>query len=138
MPSLEPYLGQSLINDGPTVHVEGVYLKRIAYASKAGSQLAPAIVGRITAGPAVVSTRHTDSSGVSPTSAPLPLPWKWLVLLAAGAAVVVSFIIFRVTSAYTQRTRIARQQSQRLDADSLGSIPINQDADRLSNPHEGR
>ncbi len=43
LPTLEPYLGQPLIQDRPLVHVEGVYLKRIAYASKAGSQLAPAM-----------------------------------------------------------------------------------------------
>ncbi len=138
MSSLEPYLGQSLIYDGPEIHVEGVYLKRIAYAAQAGSQLAPAIVGRITAGPTLVSTRHTDSSNLSPTSASLPMPWKWLVLLAVGAAVMVSFIIFRYSAAYSQRTRIARQQSQRLDANALVHIPVNPDADHFSHQHEGR
>lgn len=136
MPSLKPYLGQTLIDDGPTVHVEGVYLKRIAYAAKAGSQLAPAIVGRITAGPAAVSSGSKSTSLKSTSTAALPMGWKWLVLSAASVALMITFVIFRISAASAKRIRIARQQSQRLDADALGVLQIDQTADSLSMQHE--
>ncbi len=121
LPTLEPYLGLQTIPSGPLVHVEGVYLKRLAYASPSGSQLAPAIVGRITAGPAPLAAQ-SSTAAIGRGRGQAEAWGMWLVGIPAIAALVVTIVIYRASALAGRRIRQARQQAEQLDPSSIQQL----------------
>jgi len=84
--------GAPYVNDGPVIDVEGTYLKRIAFRSQRGSELAPAIVGRVTSTP---SPLGLTSATLAIEPANETVPWPWLIAaivfgIATAAAIMVS------------------------------------------------
>lgn len=99
-------VGAEYVSDGPAVEVEGVYLKRLAYRSAAGSELAPAIIGRIESPPPIPAALLPVR--VAPSRPSLGL----LVLAAAVLGIGAAITITMVTAASSRRTRQARLAGQ--------------------------
>lgn len=97
---------------GPDVLVDGVYLKRIAYQSQAGRELAPAIVGDLHLVQAAVVPPPADNS----TSPPSAGSW-WLILLgtATFGIALAGWLGWQANRARTRARRLRARQQQPLD-----------------------
>ncbi|HBJ38616.1 MAG TPA: hypothetical protein DDZ51_28475 [Planctomycetaceae bacterium] len=97
--------GDSALTDGPPVWVDGVFLKRIAYQSSLGRELAPAVVGTLYE-PAASSDLPATVLPPSPTNG-------WLVV--AGSALIgvsVAALIFFQSGKAIARSRALRRKTR--------------------------
>jgi hypothetical protein len=93
--------------DGPRISAEGVYLKRLAYRSAAGSELAPAIVGR------AVALQPPAPVNILPRGADSNRPGGWiLIALAAVVGSAVGLLVFVRSRQYGLRIRSLRRATQ--------------------------
>lgn len=93
--------------DGPTISAEGVYLKRLAYRSAAGSELAPAIVGR------AIALQPESSAIVSPRGAVGGRPGGWfLVAISVMVGLFAGLLVFVRSRQYGTRIRSLRRAAQ--------------------------
>lgn len=102
--------------NGPNIEIEGLYLKRLAFQSQSGSELAPAIVGRIASYEASPSLLPAATSSQSST------PWAALVLLAAIVGIGLAIGIMVASKVSSQRLRNARRIHQPSRASYLHSL----------------
>lgn len=101
---LKQLTGRPRINDGLEVTAEGVFLKRHLYLSQRGSELAPVIVGSVTAAGAsdVVVAVTADVGEES--------PWRWAMLLIIAVVVGVGFTLWAAW--HTARIGIWRRKTR--------------------------
>jgi len=93
--------------DGPTISAEGVYLKRLAYRSASGSELAPAIVGR------AIALQSQSSAIVSPPAPVGERPGGWfLVAISVMIGLFVGLLVFVRSRQYGARIRSLRRAAQ--------------------------
>ncbi len=107
------------IADGPVVHIEGVFLKRLAFRSTEGSQLAPAIVGHFRRR----EMSPEDIANSLPSTIAKSEPSLSLILIAAaaiGAAIALGIAVSTALS--LRRSRLARVANQRLPSDHFSSL----------------
>lgn len=84
---LQRIAGPPLVTDGPPVTVDGVFLKRHLYRSQRGSELAPVIVGSITAlgsGDAIAAVAADAGEE----------RWRWVMLMTIPLVVGVGFALW--------------------------------------------
>lgn len=93
----------SALSDGPQVWVDGIFLKRIAYQSSLGRELAPAIVG--TLHEPAVSSDQPDVVTSSPTEGWLLVALSAMIGLSAAA------LIFFQSGKAIARSRALRQKT---------------------------
>jgi hypothetical protein len=99
--------GTEFLSDSPEIDVEGIYLKRLAYRSAAGTELAPVIVGRIK------MLEPPPSQIVSTAAEKVARPsLSVLVLLAVVLGTGLTFAIFVATTLTSRRIRQARLANQ--------------------------
>jgi hypothetical protein len=97
--SLRPYLETPYLSDGPAMVLEGVYLKRLAFRSAEGSELAPVIVGGM----------YVDETTNLPIKAPEPsVSIAWLVISSAIIGIGIALAIFLTTRRAALKARSAR------------------------------
>ncbi len=101
--------GLPYVSDGPIFRFEGTFLKRLAYRSETGSQLAPAIVGRVVV---AKTTADDDTTGLSGRStAEAPNAWVLLVI-AAGLGVGLAALLFWRLRRLDERSRGLRRSGE--------------------------
>lgn len=93
----------SALTEGPQVWVDGVFLKRIAYQSSLGRELAPAIVG---------SLHEPATSNILQAAAPPASPSQgwWLVAISALLGCLAAALIFFQSGKTLARSRALRQK----------------------------
>lgn len=94
----------SALPDGPQVWIDGVFLKRIAYQSSLGRELAPAIVGTL--------REPTASSNLQVAAPPSPAEGWLLVVVSAAIGCSVATLIFVQSGKTLARSRALRQQTR--------------------------
>lgn len=103
--------------EGPPVTMVGRYLKRLAYRSQKGADLAPVVVGRLLTGPAPVApvAQLTESEGSG------PLLWVVLLAILVGFSVA-AIAMWRtgVTARRSRELRAAHQQPPSAILEQLG------------------
>lgn len=94
----------SALTDGPQVWIDGVFLKRIAYQSTLGRELAPAIVGTL--------FDPSSASSNLPVAASSPSPMQGWLLVAFAALIGISAaaLLFFQSGKAIARTRALRQK----------------------------
>ncbi|TWU37689.1 hypothetical protein Q31b_44780 [Novipirellula aureliae] len=109
----------NILSEGPPVMVAGRFLKRLAYRSAAGPDLAPVIVGRLVADPTDSersSSPMTNASEANPTDQPQRLQFTSLFALVTSAFLVgsgLAAILFYRTNAQAKRSRQLRDTSMK-------------------------
>jgi hypothetical protein len=101
--SLRSYLGVPYIAEGPSMVLEGVYLKRLAFRSAEGSELAPVIVGGM----------YIDEVAELPSEAPessVSIPWLFAASAVIGIGIAI--VIFMTTKRAASKARQARLATQ--------------------------
>ncbi|MGV3483519.1 MAG: hypothetical protein ACO1RT_03765 [Planctomycetaceae bacterium] len=147
-PELRPWAGNEFISAGPIVDVQGVYLKRLAYQSAAGSELAPALVGHIHAiesdslGSLADGTERARAASndqhpgaATPAAAqrdsnPNQPGLGYMVLIAAVLGIGIAMLITLATAVSARKRRAARLASQHVSDQLLASLATNPE------PHE--
>lgn len=102
-PAIAAIPADSALTEGPQVWVDGVFLKRIAYQSTLGRELAPAIVGIL---------REPTPSSTSQAATPPPVPAQgwWLVAISAVVGCSAAALIFVQSGKSLARSRAIRQK----------------------------
>ncbi len=93
----------------PRIEIEGVYLKRLTYASAAGPELAPVIVGRVSA-MAVAAASPTDSTVAQTEDSWLDRRPGFVFVATALFGIVVAILLMRRSHAASLRLRALRDQ----------------------------
>lgn len=108
--------GTAYVSEGPVVDIAGIYLKRLAFQSAAGSDLAPAIVGRF-------QSTAPPPAGFStvPDEQPQLSPW-YLVLASAVVGVGGAMVISAMAAISSRRMRQARLASQQVPKQLFTSL----------------
>jgi hypothetical protein len=97
---------QATTTTGPEITVVGRYLKRLAYQSAIGADLAPVVVGQITSAP--ISERQREQ--LEQTSPPAPSAGLgWPILLACLLGIGFAVFVMWHTAASAKRSRQLRQ-----------------------------
>jgi hypothetical protein len=110
-PAVEDVGADANLEDGPPVVMVGRFLKRLAYPSQAGADLAPVVVGRLlTRRPtaASVTATSTAKSDVNDTTRLL-----WMVAVAVVVGVVIAALTMWRTSVAAQRSREIRSANRK-------------------------
>jgi hypothetical protein len=94
----------------PRVDVAGVYLKRLAYRSSQGADLAPVLVGKITAIP-VEAVQPPKSDPNSTDTASLPIP-SWIFAITVLSGVVIAGGLMWRSAENAKRLRALRHTRQ--------------------------
>jgi hypothetical protein len=96
--------------EGPEIEVVGKYLKRLAYQSRLGADLAPVIVGQITSAP-ISEREHRE---LTDSNVPDQADAIWLpILLACLLGVALAFLVMWRTSEAAKRARKLRRSHRR-------------------------
>lgn len=103
--------------NGPGVHVVGVFLKRLAYRSSIGADLAPVVIGRLdrpaVSDPATVQTGSTgDAITTTPPTTTLPTTMGWTLMAACVVGIAVAGIVSWRMSVMTRHSRTLRTSGQ--------------------------
>lgn len=118
---------EATLADGPKVWVEGIFLKRIAYRSTVGRELAPGIVGIIHTSTAPAMAAEPPSRGQVSEPPSLAL----LVAIAALIGGVVTLSVYFQSRRATARSRALRLATSTADVTFLDSAAAGS-ADRTS------
>jgi hypothetical protein len=92
--------------EGPEVVVVGRFLKRLAYTSGVGADLAPVVIGKIIASPIVTAT----ASNLFPETASTPHGWGRIlpIVVACAIGLLAAAVIMRQTAVSARRGRELR------------------------------
>ena len=119
VPTLVAAVGtDAIVEEGPQVAIVGRFLKRLAYQSSLGADLAPVIVGRISVAP-LSPQEVTDSKAGGANTASSRL---WLTLAAAGL-VGFALAMWR-TSVMAKRARQLRTEYRREPDEFLRDLDV--------------
>jgi hypothetical protein len=102
-PAIAAIPADSALTEGPQVWIDGVFLKRIAYQSSLGRELAPAIVG-------ILREPATSSTSQAATPPPVPAQGWWLVAISAVLGCSAAALIFVQSGKAIARSRALRQK----------------------------
>ena len=120
-PAIEQILGVDFVTDGPKIDIEGVFLKRLAFRSQSGSELSPAIVGRI------VASQAPMFAAPAATSMSSKISWEWPVALAAFIGIGGAFAIMFASRISARRSRERRLATQSVAGPDLTTFAKAQD-----------
>ena len=121
---------QSTKLEGPEVAVVGRYLKRLAYQSGIGADLAPVVVGAITSAPI---NQGESPQGLEPAETAASRPAWWPIVLASLIGVAFAIGVMWRTAAAAKRARELRT-SHRAEPDSF----LRELGDNEEPPHASR
>jgi hypothetical protein len=96
------------VQQGPPVAIVGRFLKRLAYQSAMGADLAPVIVGRLAALPPSPSAAAPAASDDDPDR-----HWRWLVAMACLVGFALAAVPMWRTSVMNRRVRLLRTQRRK-------------------------
>jgi hypothetical protein len=107
------------LSSGPSIDSQGIYLKRLAYRSGAGADVAPLLVGPLDAfdiedAPSNLPSQETD----------FPLPLGSLLAIASVIGIVIAVLLMRQGNTNERRIRKMRSQMP-IDTEYLNSIELN-------------
>lgn len=98
--------------DGPAVNVVGVFIKRLAYRSAAGADLAPVVIGRLDRATMVDAVAPRTNHDVDQATAGLPAALAWAVLAACLVGIAIAGLVSWRMSVMTRRGRELRTAGQ--------------------------
>lgn len=120
-PVVREVAGQNFVATGPLVRIEGIYLKRIAFRSRAGNELAPAIIGRMIS-PSFASTISSGDAAAATVVSEAASP-RWGILVGLSALLGIGFAatVMIATQRASRRLRAGRRsmQTPTLDLEEL-------------------
>lgn len=116
------------IEDGPAVNVTGVFLKRLAYRSGAGADLAPVVIGQLMTAPSPTEL----ASNADATNVPTSLAWTAIAACLIG--VTIAGLVSWRTSVMAERGRELRLSGSPRRVDFAEPIAI----DPVPNPKDDR
>jgi hypothetical protein len=122
-PGLAAYAGNTYIADGPSMVLEGVFIKRLAFQSAEGSQLAPVIVGGMYIGDESLVDGSSEAGAGGSRKAELPFSWMVAAAFVIGSLIVV--VIWSVSTASAKRTRAVRAAAQALPDQHFQALASN-------------
>jgi len=124
-PEIAAVGADAALTEGPAVWIDGVFLKRIAYRSTAGRELAPGIVG--------TAYSLSSAAGDTPTQVATSRPNGWL-LLASSALIGCSLaaVIFIRSRTSIARARDLRRQTRQATPPFIESLTM---ASPAEEPH---
>lgn len=100
------YVGVSYLTDGPAMVVEGVYLKRLAFRSSQGSELAPVLVGGMYVDEVAEEKQDAQKPSVSIV---------WLFTVSAVIGIGIAVVIFVTTTRAARKSRQQRLATQQFE-----------------------
>ncbi len=113
---LSKLAGLDFVSSGPFVEVDGLYLKRLAFQSARGTEIAPAIVGRLVYvdGVSSIHPGSVASSAGMTKDGGLPFSITTMIIVAAVIGVGFSITIMIASRIATRRLRRLRQAAEHL------------------------
>ena len=112
--------------EGPKVQFVGRYLKRFAYRSAAGVEVAPALIGRIVDGKTPLASKSApDADSFADSSRAFAVRLIATLLIATAVGVILAaFMMWRTTAEAKRirRLRHAHQAKSDFDPDKLGTM----------------
>lgn len=122
-PGLAAYAGTAYIADGPSMVLEGVFIKRLAFQSADGSQLAPVMVGGMYVGDESIVDGSSEPGAENSRTAELPFSWMIAAAFAIGSLIVA--VIWGFSTASAKRTRAVRAAAQALPDQHFQALASN-------------
>lgn len=122
-PGLAAYAGNTYIAEGPSMVLEGVFIKRLAFQSAEGSQLAPVIVGGMYIGDQSIVDGSSEAGAGGSRNAEFPFTWMVAAAFVIGSLIVV--VIWSVSTASAKRTRAVRTAAQALPDQHFQALASN-------------
>lgn len=98
--------------NGPAVNVVGVFIKRLAYRSAAGADLAPVVIGRLDRASMINAVASSTSNNIDPDTAGVPTKLGWVALAACLIGVTIAGFVSWRMSVMTRRGRTLRLAGQ--------------------------
>jgi hypothetical protein len=130
VPPLLAEVGADAIEqEGPQVTIVGRYLKRLAYQSSLGADLAPVVVGRVAVAPVAPSVASDSVDAGTTRSA-----GQWWLILAAACLIGfgLAAIAMWQTAVTAKRARLLRQSHRKQPDEFLNSL--RESADHVATP----
>jgi hypothetical protein len=129
-PSLVQQVGPEATNEsGPQVHVVGKFLKRLAYRSATGAELAPVVVGRLTMVPLTAEEAAMDTANAADTS---PVSMWQILLLSCLIGIAIAGLAMYRTAADGKRLRKLRSSHRAAPDDLWAGLNANVDGTKTT------
>ncbi len=139
VPALVESVGPNAIaKEGPRVTIVGRYLKRLAYQSAFGADLAPVVVGRITSAPIAeddIAVVTQASQGIAADNTSSSRLWLTLIIACLAGLALAAITMWR-TSVMAKRARQLRNEHRREPNDFLRGLTHESDQTSTESGHE--